>query len=189
MYLPSSPCSCHTTNPRTLSKCFQYCTSSRYFTRQPPFYPHGIPGQTLLFRFYSPSNRRQSPFHALSWSRLWYQIQTWHVSSPTFCPTQSHVYHPCFVMCSLLLTATLASHSHRTLLAFHAATMHDYISTAPSLDDGILAFILPSLLTPLQSSQKDTNVAVSCLAAFAFHLTHSSTSSEVLFFYALSRKE
>lgn len=64
---------------------------------------------------------------------------------------------------------TLDSHSHRTLLAFHAATIHDYIASAPSLDDGILAFILPSLLAPLKSSQKDPNVAVSCLVAGFLH--------------------
>ncbi|KAG8215319.1 hypothetical protein J3R82DRAFT_8910 [Butyriboletus roseoflavus] len=61
---------------------------------------------------------------------------------------------------NLLPNAVKCSHLHRTLLAFHAATMHDYISTAPALDDGILAFIVPSLLTPLQSSQKDANVAL-----------------------------
>ena len=65
--------------------------------------------------------------------------------------------------------------------------MHDYISGASSLDDGILAFILPSLLPPLQSSQKDVNVAVSFRRElFPFYLTHSSISSEALFFYALS---
>ncbi|KAF9221723.1 hypothetical protein BS17DRAFT_710411 [Gyrodon lividus] len=60
----------------------------------------------------------------------------------------------------LLPTAIKCSQSHRTLLAFHAATMHDYISNAPTLDDGILAFILPALLTPLQAAQKDTNVTL-----------------------------
>lgn len=43
------------------------------------------------------------------------------------------------------------------------ATIQDYMSSA-SLDDGILAFILPSLLAPLQPSQKDANLAVSSLA-------------------------
>ncbi|KAL4062956.1 hypothetical protein V8B97DRAFT_2026593 [Scleroderma yunnanense] len=61
----------------------------------------------------------------------------------------------------LLPTAVKCSYSHRTLLAFNAATMHDYISSAPILDDGMLAFILPALLTPLQATHKDTNVALS----------------------------
>ena len=68
--------------------------------------------------------------------------------------------------------------------------MHDYISGASSLDDGILAFMLPSLLTPLQSSRKDVDVAVSLRRElFPFYLTQSSTSSEALFFYALSPEE
>jgi hypothetical protein len=78
------------------------------------------------------------------------------------------MYNPRFVA-RLLLIAIPGSHSHRTLLAFHVATMHDYLSNAPSLDDGILAFTLPSLLTPLQSSQKDPNLAVSSLAANSLH--------------------
>ncbi|KAG9310969.1 hypothetical protein JVU11DRAFT_8847 [Chiua virens] len=65
---------------------------------------------------------------------------------------------------SILPTAIKCSHSHRTLLAFHVATMHDYISTVTSLDDGVLAFILPSLLTPLQTSQKDANVVLGSFA-------------------------
>ncbi|KIJ60905.1 hypothetical protein HYDPIDRAFT_42974 [Hydnomerulius pinastri MD-312] len=60
----------------------------------------------------------------------------------------------------LLPTAVKCSQSHRTLLAFNAATMHDYISSAPTLDDGMLAFILPALLGPLQAGQKDTNVTL-----------------------------
>ena len=73
---------------------------------------------------------------------------------------------------SLLLTATVDSHSHRTLLAFHAATIHDYISNVPTLDDSILAFILPSLLAPLHSSQKDSNVVVSFLIAVSLQPVH-----------------
>lgn len=79
---------------------------------------------------------------------------------PIFYPVLSNVYYHCLV-CSFLLTVALDSHPHRTLLAFHAATIHDYISSIPSLGDGVLAFILPSLLAPLQSSQKDANVVVS----------------------------
>ncbi|KAI6022898.1 hypothetical protein BKA83DRAFT_89928, partial [Pisolithus microcarpus] len=52
----------------------------------------------------------------------------------------------------LLPTAVGCSYSHHTLLAFNAATMHDYISSVPRLDDGMLAFILPALLTPTTDS-------------------------------------
>ncbi|KAI6126293.1 hypothetical protein EDD16DRAFT_1553513 [Pisolithus croceorrhizus] len=60
----------------------------------------------------------------------------------------------------LLPTAVECSYSHHTLLAFNAATMHDYISSVPRLDDGMLAFILPALLTPLQTTSKDVNIAL-----------------------------
>ncbi|KAF8124438.1 hypothetical protein EV363DRAFT_1540606 [Boletus edulis] len=71
---------------------------------------------------------------------------------------------------NLLLTVN-CSHPHRTLLAFHAATMHGYISSSPSLDDGVLAFTLPSLLTPLHPSQKDANIAASSLTMYSFRPT------------------
>ncbi|KIJ18295.1 hypothetical protein PAXINDRAFT_97715, partial [Paxillus involutus ATCC 200175] len=82
----------------------------------------------------------------------------------------------------LLPIAVKCSQSHRTLLAFHAATMHDYISSAPTLDDGILAFILPALLTPLQAAQKDTNVALGsfvllCTLSHKVNLTPAALSA------------
>ncbi|KAI6117492.1 hypothetical protein EV401DRAFT_2197674 [Pisolithus croceorrhizus] len=60
----------------------------------------------------------------------------------------------------LLPTAVGCSYSHHTLLAFNTATMHDYISSVPRLDDGMLTFILPALLTPLQTASKDVNIAL-----------------------------
>ena len=65
----------------------------------------------------------------------------------------------------------LGSYFHRTLVAFSAATMHDYISGAPKLDDGTLAFILPALLTPLQAARKDANVTVSPISSTPFKTT------------------
>lgn len=46
--------------------------------------------------------------------------------------------------------------------------MHDYISTVPKLDDGMLAFVLPALLTPLQAPYKDANIAVSPISSDPF---------------------
>lgn len=60
----------------------------------------------------------------------------------------------------LLPTAVKCSYSHRTLLAFNAATMHDYISSVPRLDDGMLAFILPASLTPLETTPRDVNIVL-----------------------------
>ncbi|KAG2151035.1 uncharacterized protein EDB93DRAFT_318060 [Suillus bovinus] len=58
---------------------------------------------------------------------------------------------------SLLPSAIRGSCSHRTLVAFNAATMHDYIASSTALDEGILAFMLSALLAPFQTSHSDTN--------------------------------
>lgn len=55
----------------------------------------------------------------------------------------------------------LGSFYHRTLVAFNAATMHDYIASSPALDEGILAFLLSALLAPFQTSHSDANATVS----------------------------
>ncbi|KAJ7582775.1 hypothetical protein C8J56DRAFT_230499 [Mycena floridula] len=52
---------------------------------------------------------------------------------------------------SLLPTAIKAGYSHRCLLAFNAATLHEFILRSKSLDEGTLAYILPALLEPLQN--------------------------------------
>ncbi|KAG1761179.1 hypothetical protein EDD22DRAFT_897736 [Suillus occidentalis] len=61
---------------------------------------------------------------------------------------------------SLLPTAMRGSCSHRTLVAFNAATMHDYIASSPALDEGILAFLLSALLAPFQTSHSDANATL-----------------------------
>ncbi|KAF8889071.1 hypothetical protein BD779DRAFT_1714897 [Infundibulicybe gibba] len=52
---------------------------------------------------------------------------------------------------SLLPDAMKGGYSHRTLLAFNAASLHDYLLRLKSLDEGIAAFILPALLVPLEN--------------------------------------
>ncbi|KAG1896221.1 uncharacterized protein F5891DRAFT_1054817 [Suillus fuscotomentosus] len=61
---------------------------------------------------------------------------------------------------SLLPTAIRGSSSHHTLVAFNAATMHDYIASSPALDEGILAFLLSALLAPFQTSHSDANATL-----------------------------
>ncbi|KAF7373573.1 U3 small nucleolar RNA-associated protein 10 [Mycena sanguinolenta] len=51
---------------------------------------------------------------------------------------------------NLLPTAIKANCVHHTLLAFNAATLHDYLTRTKTLDEGILALLLPALLEPLQ---------------------------------------
>ncbi|KAG6836982.1 hypothetical protein H0H93_016935 [Arthromyces matolae] len=52
---------------------------------------------------------------------------------------------------SLLPSALKEKRSHRVLLAFNAASLHDFISRSKSIDEGTIAFLLPALLEPLQS--------------------------------------
>ncbi|TFK37695.1 hypothetical protein BDQ12DRAFT_685121 [Crucibulum laeve] len=51
---------------------------------------------------------------------------------------------------SLLPNAIKDDHCHRVLLAFSAASLHDFIKRSKKLDEGTLAFLLPALLEPLQ---------------------------------------
>ncbi|KAJ7452113.1 hypothetical protein B0H11DRAFT_1742292 [Mycena galericulata] len=52
---------------------------------------------------------------------------------------------------NLLPTAIKGNHSHHTLIAFNAATIHDYLTRTKALDEGTLAHLLPALLEPLQN--------------------------------------
>jgi U3 small nucleolar RNA-associated protein 10 len=51
---------------------------------------------------------------------------------------------------SLLPIAMKDGYSHRVLLAFNAACLHDFILRSRTLDEGTLAYLLPALLEPLQ---------------------------------------
>ena len=51
---------------------------------------------------------------------------------------------------SLLPTAIKNGVSHRVLLAFNAATLHEFITRSKGLDEGTMAYLLPALLAPLQ---------------------------------------
>lgn len=51
---------------------------------------------------------------------------------------------------SLLPSAMKDGFSHRVMLAFNAACLHDFILRSRALDEGTLAYLLPALLQPLQ---------------------------------------
>ncbi|KAF9480276.1 hypothetical protein BDN70DRAFT_905831 [Pholiota conissans] len=55
---------------------------------------------------------------------------------------------------SLLPISLKKGISHHTLIAFNAATLHDFIKRSKSLNEGTLAYILPALLAPLQQKPK-----------------------------------
>jgi len=51
---------------------------------------------------------------------------------------------------SLLPSALKENRSHRVLLVFNAATLHEFISRSKTLAEGTMACILPALLEPLE---------------------------------------
>ncbi|KAF8966928.1 armadillo-type protein [Flammula alnicola] len=55
---------------------------------------------------------------------------------------------------SLLPYALKKGLSHRVLIAFNAATLHDFIKRSKSLNEGTVAYLLPALLEPLQQKRK-----------------------------------
>jgi len=57
---------------------------------------------------------------------------------------------------SLLPTAIKKGQVHSTIIAFNAATLHDFIKRGKSINEGTLAHILPALLEPLHQNQKNT---------------------------------
>ncbi|KAK7055439.1 U3 small nucleolar RNA-associated protein 10 [Favolaschia claudopus] len=60
----------------------------------------------------------------------------------------------------LLPAAVNKKTSHRTLLAFNAATIHDYLTRIKALDEGTLAHLLPALLEPLHHRSEVTKDAI-----------------------------
>ncbi|KAG1852147.1 hypothetical protein DFJ58DRAFT_791745 [Suillus subalutaceus] len=80
---------------------------------------------------------------------------------------------------SLLPTAMRGSCSHRTLVAFNAATMHDYIASSSALDEGIVAFLLSALLAPFQTSHNDANATASLPSTMPYYVLLSTLSHKV----------
>lgn len=61
---------------------------------------------------------------------------------------------------SLLPLALKKDRLHRVLLAFNAATMHEFITRSKSLDEGTIAYILPALLDPLDEEHASSRDAI-----------------------------
>ncbi|KAG1807089.1 uncharacterized protein BJ212DRAFT_1387903 [Suillus subaureus] len=80
---------------------------------------------------------------------------------------------------SLFPTAMRGSCSHRTLVAFNAATMHDYIASSPTLDEGVVAFLLSALLAPFQTSHSDANATASLPSTTPYYVLLSTLSHKV----------
>jgi hypothetical protein len=87
---------------------------------------------------------------------------------------------------SLLPSALKENRSHRVLLAFNAATLHEFISRSRSLNEGTMAYILPALLEPLErksEAPRDAVVRTSLNIPFAFGDSIFFCSLEASSFY------
>jgi U3 small nucleolar RNA-associated protein 10 len=71
---------------------------------------------------------------------------------------------------SLLPTAIKKGLTHHVLLAFNAATLHDFIKRSKTINEGTIAYLLPALLEPLQQKPKklSKDAAVSFDIGFFF---------------------
>ena len=58
---------------------------------------------------------------------------------------------------SLMPKAVKSGFSHRILLAFYAATLHEFITRSKELDEGTMAYLLPALLEPLQQQKSSAS--------------------------------
>lgn len=66
---------------------------------------------------------------------------------------------------ALLPTALKKGYVHRTLIAFNAACMHEFLSRSAVLDEGTVAYVLPALLEALsqRAEQPSTEAIVRTL--------------------------
>jgi U3 small nucleolar RNA-associated protein 10 len=71
---------------------------------------------------------------------------------------------------ALLPNAIKNGYAHRTLVAFNAANLHDYITSSAVLDQGLLAFLLPALLEPLHETSSSKDCIVSVFLYKCYHL-------------------
>jgi hypothetical protein len=86
---------------------------------------------------------------------------------------------------SLLPTAVKKGLTHHVLLAFNAATVHDFIKRSKTINEGTVAYLLPALLEPLHQKpkklSKDAVVSLDIGFFFQAHSYHYFSSSEVIF--------
>jgi len=76
---------------------------------------------------------------------------------------------------SLLPTAIKKGLTHHVLLAFNAATLHDFIKRSKNITEGTVAYLLPALLEPLQQKPKklSKDAVVSLVHVGSFLEVHS----------------
>jgi U3 small nucleolar RNA-associated protein 10 len=77
---------------------------------------------------------------------------------------------------SLLPNAIKGGYAHRTLLAFNAASLHDFILRSKTLDAGTVAYLLPALLEPLQNHSSEVNFSLKDSIVRSFSSTRHACS-------------
>jgi len=78
---------------------------------------------------------------------------------------------------SLLPIAMKDGYSHRVLVAFNAACLHDFLLRSSQLDEGTVAYLLPALLEPLQQVPVNRDAVVRrCYVYFRYGLRSASFS-------------
>ncbi|KAK0447887.1 uncharacterized protein EV420DRAFT_1647628 [Desarmillaria tabescens] len=91
---------------------------------------------------------------------------------------------------NLLPAAIKGGYSHRSLLAFNAAALHDYMIRSKALDDGTLAYLLPALLEPLQNlselSSKDAILGSYILLSTLSHKCSFTAAAQKAIVVAMS---
>ncbi|KAM6493306.1 hypothetical protein JOM56_011440 [Amanita muscaria] len=86
---------------------------------------------------------------------------------------------------SLLPSSLKHNHVHRTLVAFNAACLDDFINRSKSLDEGTVAYLLPAILQPLQTvdhefAQESILGSYLLLARFSQKVRISSAAIKVI---------
>ena len=70
---------------------------------------------------------------------------------------------------SLLPKAIKEDHVHRTLLAFNAATLNEFIKRSKKLDEGTGVLLISALLEPLQEKGKEVSKDAIVSLLFSLH--------------------
>jgi len=96
---------------------------------------------------------------------------------------------------SILPNALKGGYAHRTMIAFNAASLHDFIVRSKSLDEGTVAFLLPAALESLQKHSTEVDsISMDSIASAVFLADTLSTdatfrvSLEPMSSYPLSHK-
>lgn len=172
MSSPFFPCFCRITNHPISPRWLLFCTSGMY-----------VPVQRTLYLLVSRPNSTWSfliPFKKAAQS-----VPRMALVKEMFRNSDVSRF-----IANLLPAAIKGGYTHRSLLAFNAATLHDYMLHSKVLDDGTLAYLLPALLEPLQHPSefptKDTILGSYILLSTLSHKCSFTTAAQKAIVTAMS---